>query len=190
MSAHPAARKLHGSLQGKEGAMPRAFVVRPFRTKLDSGGKPIDFERIHQDLIKPALRLNGIDGDTTGEIVESGSIHEDMFQMIVEADIVVCDVTVHNANVFYELGIRHALRKKCTVLIKGEPTSDTAPFDLMPERYLAYDLQDPSRSVAALAKTIQSSLTSDRATDSPIFQMLPSLTEADPDRVQVVPPDL
>lgn len=41
-----------------------------------------------------------------------------MFALILEADIVVCDLTIHNANVFYELGIRHALRKKHTVLLK------------------------------------------------------------------------
>ena len=33
--------------------------------------------------------------------------------------VVVADVTVHNANVFYELGIRHALRKRRSVMIKG-----------------------------------------------------------------------
>src|SRR5690242_21761752 len=148
--------------------MQRAFVIRPFGKKADASGTAIDFEQIHDRLIAPALKDAGLGGGTTGEIIDAGNVREDMFSLIIEADLVVCDITVHNANVFYELGIRHALRKKCTVLIKGEPTSDTAPFDLMPERYLAYDLQDPSRSVAALAKTIQSSLTSDRATDSPI----------------------
>ena len=63
---------------------------------------------VHQELIKPALEANDLAGDTTGEIVEAGNIREDMFQLILEADLVVCDITVHNANVFYELGIRHA----------------------------------------------------------------------------------
>jgi hypothetical protein len=170
--------------------MARAFVIRPFGTKKDSSGREIDFERVHRDLIKPALEANDLDGDTTGEIVEAGNIREDMFALILEADVVVCDITVHNANVFYEVGIRHALRKKSTLLIKGQPTNDTTPFDLLTDRYLAYDVDAPGDSRPALEKAIRASRASDRKTDSPIFQMVPALAEADPEKVQVVPPDL
>ena len=81
----------------------------------------MDFEQVHQDLIGPALEATQLSGSTTGEIVDAGNIREDMFSLILEADLVICDVTIHNANVFYELGIRHALRKRCTILIKGSP---------------------------------------------------------------------
>jgi hypothetical protein len=92
--------------------MQQAFIIRAFNTKKDSNGKEIDFERIHRDLIGPAVEKAGLGGGTAGKIIDAGSIHEDMFGLILEADLVVCDITVHNANVFYELGIRHALRKK------------------------------------------------------------------------------
>ena len=46
----------------------------------------------------------------------NGDIRADMFALILEADVVVCDLTILNANVFYELGIRHALRKKRTIM--------------------------------------------------------------------------
>src|SRR5687768_12837050 len=105
----------------------RAFVIRPFGKKEDSKGKEINFEQIHHELIAPALAEVGLHGSTTGEIVESGNIREDMFSLIAAADLVVCDITVHNANVFYELGIRHALRKKRTILIRGEPTPEKIP---------------------------------------------------------------
>ena len=170
--------------------MPRAFVIRPFGVKKDSSGRKIDFDRVHCELIKPSLEANGLDGDTTGEIVEAGNIREDMFALILEADVVVCDITVHNANVFYEVGIRHALRKKSTLLIKGQPTEDTTPFDLLTDRYLPYDVDAPGAARAALEQAIQASMASNRKTDSPIFQMVPGLDEADPEKVQVVPPDL
>jgi hypothetical protein len=112
-----------------------------------------------------------------------------MFRLILEADIVVCDITVQNANVFYELGIRHALRKKNTVLIKGNPTEDETPFDLLTDRYFSYDIATPAKRVDALAQAIGASMASDRLTDSPVFQMVPALPEADPENVQVVPPD-
>jgi tetratricopeptide (TPR) repeat protein len=170
--------------------MGRAFVIRPFGIKTDGSGQSIDFEAVHNKLIKPALEANGLAGDTTGEIVESGNIREDMFQLILEADVVVCDITINNANVFYELGIRHALRKKRTLLIKGVPSNDTTPFDLLTDRYLAYPAKEPEQKGGALAEVIRASLASDRPTDSPIFQMVPGLAEADAERLHVVPPDL
>src|ERR1041385_1373695 len=107
--------------------MPRAFVIRPFNKKAVAADRSIDFEQVHSTLIGPALAANGLEWATTGEIVEPGNIREDMFSLILEADLVVCDITINNANVFYELGIRHALRKKRTVLIKGTPTVDAPP---------------------------------------------------------------
>src|SRR2546429_245694 len=92
----------------------RAFVIRPFGIKKDSAGGTVDFDNVHAELIGPALKSAGLAGSTTGEIIEAGNIREDMFSLIIEADLIVCDITYHNANVFYELGIRHALRKKRT----------------------------------------------------------------------------
>jgi hypothetical protein len=45
-------------------------------------------------------------GGTTAEINRAGNIREDMFRLLVVADLVIADVSIHNANVFYELGIR------------------------------------------------------------------------------------
>lgn len=92
----------------------RAFVVRPFGTR--SG---IDFDAVDQLLIQPALKNREIEGATTGPILEAGNIREDMFQRLLVTDLVVADVSLHNANVFYELGIRHALQPRRTVLIRA-----------------------------------------------------------------------
>ena len=169
--------------------MARAFVIRPFGEKRDREDRRIDFERIHDELFAPALAANGLDGSTTGEIIDAGNIREDMFALIVEADLVICDVTLHNANVFYELGIRHALRRKGTVLVKGRPSAETPPFDLLTDRYLAYPLATPEEALDALVATIAATRVSARKADSPVFRMLPSLREADPSDIVVVPLD-
>jgi hypothetical protein len=169
--------------------MQRAFIIRPFGKKKDSAGKEIDFEAIHSVLIEPALASLGLGGGTTGKIVEAGNIREDMFGLILEADLVVCDITVHNANVFYELGIRHALRKKRSILVKGSPVSDSTPFDILTDRYLPYHIDAPGRAKDELITVIKATLASDRETDSPIFKMLPMLPEVDPAKVQVIPKD-
>jgi tetratricopeptide (TPR) repeat protein len=169
--------------------MQRAFIIRPFGNKKDAAGWEIDFERIHQELIAPALDLAGLGGGTTGQIIDAGNIREDNLGLIIEADLVVCDVTVHNANVFYELGIRHALRKKGTVLIKGAPVADSTPFDILTDRYLEYSIDEPGNKTGELAEVVRATLASPRETDSPIFKMLPTLPEIDPAALQVVPKD-
>ena len=167
--------------------MPRAFVIRPFGTKKDSAGREINFERMQAELIDPALKSTQFKGGTTGEIIDSGNIREDMFALIIEADLVVCDVTVHNANVFYELGIRHALRKKRTILVKGTPSADDIPFDLLTDRYLEYEIDAPGTKKDALTEMITATMKTDRPTDSPVYKMLPSLVETDPSSMNVVP---
>ena len=142
--------------------MQRAFVIRPFGKKTDAAGTAIDFEQVHERLIAPALKDAGLGGGTTGEIIDAGNVREDMFSLIIEADLVVCDITVHNANVFYELGIRHALRKRRTVLIKGDPVLDATPFDVLTDRYVPYSIGDAAAARTALASAIRATLVSDR----------------------------
>jgi tetratricopeptide (TPR) repeat protein len=145
----------------------RAFVVRPFGKQ-----ENVDFDRIHKLLIGPAIAAAHLDGDTTAEIVSAGNIRTDMFRLLATADVVIADLSIHNANVFYELGVRHALRSKRTFLIRAKlPKAKDVPFDLKTDRYLAYDPKDPAKSVAALADGLRKTLDSD-VTDSPVLGLL------------------
>jgi Tetratricopeptide Repeats-Sensor len=168
-----------------------AFIVRPFgpKTYVDPTTRApvtVDFDKIDRELIDPVLSRLGIMGRTTGEIVEAGNIVRDMFELLLTRDLVIADVSIHNANVFYELGIRHALRDKRTFLIrfKGDPM----PFDNLTERYFEYDRDNPGASVdrlhEALARTLESP-----AMDSPVFRSLPDLHAQDPARFVAVPSD-
>ena len=103
----------------------------------------VDFDKVEAELIQPALRQAGISGSTTASILEAGNIREDMFCLLLTADIVIADVSIHNANVFYELGIRHALRDKKTYLIRC--AKDEIPFDLKTDRYLSYPADNRPR---------------------------------------------
>jgi hypothetical protein len=146
----------------------RAFVIRGFGQKAG-----VDFERVHRELIRPALADAGVDGgDTTQAIVQAGNIRKDMFRELIRADIVVADVSVHNANVFYELGIRHAVQPRSTVLIYAK--INEIPFDIKTDRYLRYDPDSPGASRAALAQVLRETLASEDA-DSPIYGLLPEL---------------
>ena len=67
--------------------------------------------------------------------------------------MVIADVSIYNANVFYELGIRHGLQDRHTLLIRAEGSKDKYPFDLQTDKYLLYD---PAAPAAKLAEVCQS----------------------------------
>jgi len=158
----------------------RAFIIRPFGLK-----EGIDFERVERELFAPALEELGIHGRTTAEIVEQGNIRTDMFQRLLTAELALADITLHNANVFYELGIRQALRERVTFLVRGRlEGGHDVPFDLKTDRYFTYDPADPGARRADLVEALRLSLAS-RAQDSPVYQLLPRLPV--PELAQLVP---
>ncbi|MBC7926451.1 MAG: hypothetical protein H7039_12410 [Bryobacteraceae bacterium] len=169
----------------------QAFVIRPFGTKKD-----IDFEEVHARLIGPALLEIGAAGGTTASIFEAGNIRQDMFQLLLLADLVIADISIHNANVFYELGIRHALRTRQTFLLRARVTrpkeeqgvEDDVPFDLKTDRYLEYDPAEPALTLPQLIQGLRETNVSQR-TDSPVFGNLPLLEEPDRSKLLPVPPD-
>lgn len=169
------------------------FIVRPFGVKKvlkEIAGAPpeaiaIDFDKVQMELIDPALQQLKLEGGTTGKIFEAGDIREDMFSLLLQADLVIADITIHNANAFYELGIRHALRDRKTILIKSPGLSET-PFDIMGDRYLSYDRNAPSKALPDLVKMISDTGNADRV-DSPVFRMLPKLKAQDYEKFVAVP---
>lgn len=179
-----------------------AFIIRPFGTKdvvlpgkeeIADGARvrvskmrQVNFDDVHQKLIAPALRRLHIEANTTEAVIEAGNIREDMFHLLMTADLVVADMTIHNPNVFYELGIRHAFRDKFTFLMKSEGNDD--PFDLKTDRYFHYNHERPEDSIDKLSKAIRATLASER-TDSPVFRLLPRMRAEDRSRFISVPRD-
>lgn len=159
----------------------RAFIIRPFGIKSD-----INFDEVERLLIGPALARVGAEGGTTIDIVEAGNIRVDMFRRLLTADLVVADLSIHNANVFYELGIRHALRDRSTLMMRSD--ADTFPFDLQTDRYFLYKKDNPGDSLEALVLALRRTIDSANK-DSPVFNSLPELSEPDPSQFMVVPLD-
>ncbi len=160
------------------------FIVRPFGSRKTSDQKlEVDFDAVESLLIQPAIRkferasAQRVFAATTIPILQAGSIRRDMFQELLLADLVIADVSIHNANVYYELGIRHALRNRATVLIRCK--GDDVPFDLRTDRYLDYSPVEPARSVDDLADVILATVQAER-TDSPVHDLMPELGSFDP----------
>src|SRR3989304_9026220 len=111
-----------------------AFVAMPFGGKKDSQGNEINFNRVYAELIKPALEAAGLEVFRADEEQQAGDIRTDMFQELLIADLVVADLTIDNPNVWYELGVRHALRARGVVLLCGG--RGATAFDLYTDRKL------------------------------------------------------
>ncbi|MEO8860620.1 MAG: tetratricopeptide repeat-containing protein [Ginsengibacter sp.] len=176
--------------------MIKVFIVRPFGErsilKKDTATGNINtikynFDAVEAELIRPAMKALNLWGGTTGEVFEAGDIREDMFSELLLADIVIADISIYNANVFYELGIRHALRDKRTILIKSRGFDET-PFDLIGLRYIAYEKENPSAALQTLIKSIDETIKADRK-DSLVFNILPALQTQDPEKYLALPED-
>ena len=136
--AHPHARR-HGlaaesdrRVLSRRGNMkkPLCFVLMPFGTKLDASGSPVQFDLVYKDVIAPAIAAAGMQPIRADEEMTGGIIHKPMFERLLLCEYAVADLTTSNANVFYELGVRHAVRPYTTVLIYAG--SSRLPFDVAP----------------------------------------------------------
>jgi len=147
----------------------------PFGRKPDAAGRMVDFDRVYQDLIAPAIEEADLEPLRADEEMAGGIIHKPMYERLILCEYAVADLTTANANVFYELGLRHAVRQWSTVLIFAEGGSQL-PFDVAPLRALPYKLSpagtpvdaDPVR--AALATRLKAARTA--IADSPVFQLV------------------
>lgn len=174
-------------------ARPHAFVIMPFGKKKGGDGSLYDFNAIYQTLIKPALEEAGFEAFRADEETTSGDILTDMFQELLLADLCICDLSIDNANVYYELGIRHAFRKRGVVHIQAGRAY--MPFDIFNVRTLPYHITadgipDPGYikgDIQAIARMTRDTWASDRdAVHSPIFNLLSGLKE--PDRKELRTP--
>ncbi len=156
------------------------FVIMPFRTKTDAArNEEVDFDKVYEDIIKRGVeRLNDqgllVEVIRSDEVERAGLIQERMIEYIADADVAVVDITTQNPNVFYELGVRHALRDRVTVLLRRKGTP--SPFNIAGMTAIEYDLgeEDAERAREAIANFVRNGLLSG-AKDSLVYAVLPGL---------------
>jgi tetratricopeptide (TPR) repeat protein len=157
---------------------PLCFVLMPFGTKTDAAGRVTNFDKVYQNIIVPAVTQAGLEPVRADEEKIGGTIHKPMFERLMLCHYAVADITGANPNVFYELGIRHALRPRSTAIIFVEGT--VIPFDIALVRGIAYRTDGKGEPIdtAAPIEAIRSLLREARDTardDSPMFQLIDDL---------------
>lgn len=159
---------------------PLCFVLMPFGKKPRAGGGVVDFDAVYNDLIKPAIDDAELEPLRADEEVTGGMIHKPMFERLILCEYAVTDLTTANANVFYELGLRHAVRPASTVLLFAEGGGQL-PFDVAPLRAIPYRLGADGKPANASAdhETVTERLREAREaqTDSPVFQLVEGFPE-------------
>lgn len=161
---------------------PLCFVIMPFGRKPDpAGGSTIDFDRIYKNSLEPAIREAGMDPIRADEERTGGIIHKAMFERLLLCEYALADLTTANANVFYELGVRHTARPRTTLTIFAR--RQPIPFDVNFLQSLPYDLgkdnsfgEEEARNlrdqVAARLRDLRNLTVKQAPVDSPLFMLL------------------
>ena len=167
---------------------PLCFVLMPFGKKPAGSGMVIDFDTVYQDLIMPAVAMADMDPLRADEERAGGVIHKLLFERLIVCEYAVVDLTTANANVFYELGIRHAVRRWSTILLFSKGGSQL-PFDVAPLRALPYILGADGRPVEidSTRSVIAARLNEARQarTDSPLYQLVDNYPAIDHTKTDV-----
>ncbi|MXV20131.1 hypothetical protein [Deinococcus xianganensis] len=124
----------------------RAFVIMPFGAKFDT---------VYQKIISPPLQEAGYQVDRADSLSDRSNIIKKIIKGMNRADIIIADLTDNNPNVFYELGICHAMNKKVIMITQN---IDVMPFDLKQYVLESYtkDIDDVDKFHKSLQSLLQS----------------------------------
>jgi len=125
------------------------FILMPFTDEAIKG--------VYEMIIKPTVVKNGLTPKRADSFKESKPIMPDVWKGIITAKIIIADLTNFNANVYYELGLCHALNKHPILMIQKE---QKLPFDLSPFRSIFYskEIYDYTQAKKELDEYIKTAL--------------------------------
>lgn len=149
------------------------FVIMPFGTKL-VGKQRINFDRIYDEIFKPAIAAvplpegGKLRPARTDKDFFAGDIGQEMFQYLNDSRFALADITGLNANVMYEIGVRHSVRQSGTAIFRQ---GDAAiPFDINHIKAFPYSYR-PEKNAAearALIRRVLRESLEQNALDSPV----------------------
>ncbi len=150
-------KKLGASVAVK--ASDACFVMQPFAPPHGD---------YYEKIFKPAIEKAGLQPvRADAEIFGTGKIMDQVWRGINGAKVLVAELTTRNANVFYELGLAHALRKPVVLVSSNE--SDV-PFDLHHIRVIYYDVSDPFWGTKLIEKVAENILSALKNPEEAIFR--------------------
>lgn len=135
------------------------FVMQPFGAPLGS---------YYEKVYKPAIEKAGLKAvRADADIFATGKIMDQVWRGISSAKVLVAELTSRNPNVFYELGIAHALRKPVVLVSAKE---EDVPFDLQHIRVIYYDTSDPFWGSKLIEKVSENILSAIKNPEEAVFR--------------------
>jgi hypothetical protein len=158
---------------------PSCFILMPFGKKKGPENIEFDFDYISETLIKPAIIAAGLTPVRTDAEQTGGIIHKAMYERLALCDYAVADVSSVNANVYYELGMRHTVKPYTTICLKSDKTR--LAFDLNLNRTYTYSIDENGlllnieNDIKAIADKLLLAKKS-KTTDSPVYQLVDGIS--------------
>lgn len=166
--------------------MPRqtCFVIMGFGKKTDYSDTPrtLDLDATYEAIIEPAIKAcKDLDCIRADRVLHSGIIDKPMYEYLLFADVVIADISTANANALYELGVRHALRPRATIIMKevdGKFHFDLNHLATLQYKHLGDDIgaKEAKTKSEELRKLIEA-IRDRAADDSPVYTFLPTLEQ-------------
>jgi tetratricopeptide (TPR) repeat protein len=158
------------------------FVIMPFGKKevVDDKGerRMVDFDPIYANVFEPAIREatlpegGALEPRRTDKDFFTGDISQEMFEYLEYSRIALADITGLNANVFYELGVRHRARQSGTAIFRQLVAK--IPFDINQIKAFPYEYEPEAQareSKKLITQILSESLRQNRI-DSPVQKAL------------------
>ncbi|WP_374254147.1 hypothetical protein [Xanthobacter sp.] len=112
------------------------------------------YEWLRHGIIDPAFRnFPEYDVKSSADIHTPGIIINQIIEHLLDDELVIADMTLLNANVFYEMGIRHTVAKPIIHMMK-KTSNIKIPFDVGPYRTITYNTILPSDYNLAIEQLI------------------------------------
>lgn len=135
------------------------FVMQPFAPPLGD---------YYEKIYKPAIEKAGLKPvRADADIFHTGKIMDQVWDGINAAKVLVAELTSRNPNVFYELGLAHALKKPVVLVSSRE---EDVPFDLQHIRVIYYDVTDPFWGTKLIEKVAENVLSAIQNPDEAVFR--------------------
>jgi hypoxanthine phosphoribosyltransferase len=146
--------------------------MMPSGRKGEYGQGEVEADFVFNNIIEPAINavLGSGSADRESDSLEPGAITPKIIQKLNEYDFAIVDITGGNPNVFFELGVRHSLRRKTTIILRQKTTA--IPFDIGNYRVLDYTPFKFEEARNSLEEIIRRSIGDKSGNDSSVVDVL------------------